>query len=173
MEDLSSIFIRNFFLYDWVIFVAAGVTGVVFWRTWGKAKALESEFFPRIVKTGLKESERNISNVLEVSREKRDELTKKREEARVLYSFFEKLSSIFPMLGILGTVWSLLQIVRGGSTEQSFFVALTSTLWGIVFAILSKGFDVKLSALMESNHDAVDLYMDDSRSAILKNHHEK
>lgn len=56
----------------------------------------------------------------------------------VLLSLFTTLISIFPLLGMLGTVFGLLGLdLATGDMENikaNFFVALTSTAWGIIFS---------------------------------------
>ena len=77
-----------------------------------------------------------------------------------LYSVFVNVTAIFPLLGILGTVVSLLPMVADMADMQTnFFAALTSTFWGLVFAILFKLLDGFLSARMEDNDKAVDLLL--------------
>ena len=57
------------------------------------------------------------------------------------YNFFTTMITIFPLLGMYGTVRALIQINLSGemdSFRQEFFGALTSTAWGIIFAIIFK-----------------------------------
>lgn len=56
----------------------------------------------------------------------------------ICYTLFITLISIFPLLGMLGTVQALLKLdmtQEGTSLQNNFFSALTSTAWGIIFAI--------------------------------------
>ena len=66
------------------------------------------------------------------------------------YTIFVTLISIFPLLGMFGTVVGLLGLdLASGDMENiknNFFIALTSTAWGIIF---SMGFKF-LHALMAS-----------------------
>ena len=61
----------------------------------------------------------------------------------ITYSLFITIISIFPLLGMFGTVCGLLGLdLATGDMENiknNFFVALTSTAWGIIFSILSWG----------------------------------
>ena len=83
-----------------------------------------------------------------------------RKRSESLYSVFVNVTAIFPLLGILGTVVSLLPMVADMADMQTnFFAALTSTFWGLVFAILFKLLDGFLSARMEDNDKAVDLLL--------------
>lgn len=58
------------------------------------------------------------------------------------YSAFIALVSIFPLLGMLGTVLALLSLdITGGATQElkaNFFLALDTTAWGLVFSIAFK-----------------------------------
>lgn len=57
------------------------------------------------------------------------------------YTVFVTLISIFPLLGMLGTVIALLGLDLSGDTESlkaNFFMALDTTMWGIIFAVVFK-----------------------------------
>lgn len=57
------------------------------------------------------------------------------------YNMFITLITLFPLLGMFGTVAALLSLDLTGEIEQikgNFFNALTSTAWGIVFSVLFK-----------------------------------
>lgn len=57
------------------------------------------------------------------------------------YTIFITLISIFPLLGMLGTVLALLELDMSGETEAlkaNFFQALDTTMWGIIFAVVFK-----------------------------------
>ena len=84
-----------------------------------------------------------------------------RKRSESLYSVFVNVTSIFPLLGILGTVVSLLPMVSElADMQTNFFAALTSTFWGLVFAILFKLLDGFLSSRMEDNDKAVNLLLE-------------
>ena len=123
--DLFSDVIRT--ICDWenifnngFIFVAAIVTvlvGIVVIWLWKKLSIQK-----------IKEEKNNSKKVLYGSCES-------------LYSLFTVLISIFPLLGMLGTVVSLLTLDMSEDTigmQENFFSALTSTEYGIVFSIFFK-----------------------------------
>ena len=59
---------------------------------------------------------------------------------RILYEVFLTAITIFPLLGLYGTVRALLSLDLADmeSTQLRFFDALTSTAWGIIFAVVFK-----------------------------------
>jgi len=88
------------------------------------------------------------------------ELVKMRERSFSYYTMFVNLTSIFPLLGILGTVLSLIPMVPNIDTmKHNFLVALTSTLWGLIFSIVFKILDGFLSPRIEDNIKTLDLYL--------------
>jgi chemotaxis protein MotA len=93
------------------------------------------------------------------------DLVELRKRANGFYSVFVNLTSIFPLLGIFGTVISLLPMVSQiDSTQQSFFTALTSTFWGLVFAIIFKFLDGFLASRIDVNNNNIMLYLERKRS---------
>jgi chemotaxis protein MotA len=156
---------ENLWGYNIIIFITAAIVAVIYIVTRVLAKDLSNylKISHRIQggKDGAaREKEITEDDIKNINKERWEILLDKRAGARAFYSWFEKLSSIFPMLGIVGTVWSLLPMVSDiDSMQLNFFVALTSTFWGMFFAILCKGFDAYLSARMEENDDEVDRYM--------------
>ena len=58
------------------------------------------------------------------------------------YTLFVTMISIFPLLGMLGTVIGLLGLdLASGDMDNiknNFFIALTSTAWGIIFSVIFK-----------------------------------
>jgi len=88
-------------------------------------------------------------------------LRKMRETSETYYSMYSNLTGIFPLLGILGTVISLLPMVQDMANMQTnFFVALTSTLWGLIFAIFFKVLDAMLAPKIERNNRGIDDYLE-------------
>ena len=84
-----------------------------------------------------------------------------RETAEKYYSMFMNLTGIFPLMGILGTVISLIPLVQNMDDMQaSFFVALTSTLWGLIFAVTFRLLDGILLPRLERNNRGIDEYLE-------------
>lgn len=68
-------------------------------------------------------------------------LRTQRQKLNVCYTTFTTFISIFPLWGMFGTVMALLSLDMNGdlsSVQENFFTALTSTAWGILFAIAFK-----------------------------------
>ena len=76
-------------------------------------------------------------------REHEDLVLKLRDKMNIRYAFFSNMTAIFPLLGMLGTVKSLIGVANdiAGTDIDQFFGALTSTAWGIVFAVIFKLLD--------------------------------
>ena len=88
-----------------------------------------------------------------------------RKRANGFYAVFSNLTGIFPLLGILGTVISLIPIVADmENMQKNFSTALTSTFWGLVFAIIFKFLDGFLSTRMEENSNNIALYLERKRN---------
>jgi len=62
------------------------------------------------------------------------------------YHIFTNVISVFPLLGITGTIWGIIPTVLDFSQVNSnFSLALVSTLLGVVFAVIFKFFEGFLS----------------------------
>ncbi len=66
-----------------------------------------------------------------------------RKLLNISYSVYSGITSVFPLLGMFGTVKSLLDLpplTTGdiSDVQGSFFTALTSTAWGIIWAVAFK-----------------------------------
>lgn len=70
----------------------------------------------------------------------------------MLYEIFLTGITIFPLLGLFGTVRALLGLDLTddlAGAQQHFFDALTSTAWGIVFAVIFKCANAFISSWVE------------------------
>ena len=150
---------KNLLGFDLVILLAAAANGAVCHAARQEALRLyrtmhQSKYMPswRADPEGLAESLRGADEEAVIAM---------RDRSVRLYSIFINLTAIFPLLGILGTVVSLLPMVANlADMQQNFFAALTSTFWGLVFAIVFKLLDgFLLSAVIEDNDRSVELYL--------------
>lgn len=125
----------HLFSQDWYIGVWAVVTAVLF-------------FLTRRMTKDVQELLQNPQSDLKIFRQQRQRLN-------TLYSVFTTFISIFPLWGMFGTVKSLLGLDMSGDltlVQENFFTALTSTAWGILFAI---GFKVLNAIFVGSNAEEV------------------
>lgn len=69
------------------------------------------------------------------------------------YTLFGTTISLFPLFGMLGTVFGLLglDLANGNmdNIKNNFFVALTSTAWGIIFSVIYKFLDAFVADYVE------------------------
>lgn len=116
--------IGTIFGSDSYILLAGVLTAVSFYTVKGLASQVESEV--KICK-------------MDPNRRFAEDLAKRLNTG---YNFFTTMITIFPLLGMLGTVKSLIELNLASEQiaelQSHFFDALTSTAWGIIFAIIFK-----------------------------------
>ena len=150
---------RNFIGFDMIIFILAVVTGLMYYFTKKSADELYDKMHLSVFVPGSRKAQREAEH--EFSQIKESDVIKMRNRMGSLYSVFINLTGIFPLLGILGTVSSLLSLVQDMSDVQgSFYGALTSTFWGLVFAIGFKLADGFISSKIEDNEKTVALFLE-------------
>lgn len=153
--SIVNIFLKNFLRFDVLIFVMAAVNARVFVSVKYHADKLYKHFNPHDRTKNL--TEKGKENLKNNTAEKKllteDDLLDEREAMNRRYALFSNLTTMFPLFGMLGTVWSLIPMVNtiGTTDTSSFFAALTSTFWGIVAAIVFKFLDAKVSYKIEDN----------------------
>ena len=74
----------------------------------------------------------------------------------VLYQIYANLTAVFPLLGIMGTVAALITVADSVDLMSNLMVALTTTLNGVIWAIVFKCIDAILSAPLDSFLGVVD-----------------
>lgn len=88
------------------------------------------------------------------------------------YNFFTTMITIFPLLGMFGTVRALIQINLSGemdSFRQEFFGALTSTAWGIIFAVIFKLINAFVEYRIISQIEAAEKLQDEDIVKTIQN----
>jgi chemotaxis protein MotA len=82
-----------------------------------------------------------------------------REKEVFYYHVFDTINSVFPLMGILGTVIGLLRMIglESQTIMDNFTVALTSTFWGLVFAIIYKAVDGVIAPKFAQNGENIEL----------------
>lgn len=159
MKDLFSVIFMNFWGYDLIIFIVAILTGIMYYKLRESADRLYNKTHLTVYVPDGGASRREAENDISVIRE--TDLVTMRNQTGKLYSIFVNLTGIFPLLGILGTVVSLLGLVADDTdVTGNFYGALTSTFWGLIFAIVFKFLDGVISAKIEDNEKTVALYLD-------------
>ena len=80
--------------------------------------------------------------------------------------------TIFPLLGMFGTVRALIKINLSGemdSFRQEFFGALTSTAWGIIFAVIFKLINAYFEYRIVSQIEAAEKLQDERLVKTIRN----
>ncbi|MCT4542260.1 MAG: MotA/TolQ/ExbB proton channel family protein [Vallitalea sp.] len=88
-------------------------------------------------------------------------LRKLKEKETKCYYHFASITNIFPLMGILGTIISLLRLTSFSNDMImfNFTTALTSTFWGLVCAILFKSIDSTIYPKIALNEDSFNLLL--------------
>ena len=163
--NIFSVIFMNFFGFDMLIFIAAVFNGLVFYMVKTTADKLSSKmshtvFVPHLRKM-QDETQQKVAELHE------EDVLVLRSASDRFYSLFVNITGIFPLLGILGTVVSLLGLVSDmENVTGNFYGALTSTFWGLIFAIIFKFLDGLVSPQIENNEKSVRLYLDSNTAAL-------
>lgn len=158
MKNIFSVIFMNFFGYDMIIFITAVFTAVMYFFLKRSADRLYKKMHLVVFVPDGDISQREA--VEDISEIRETDIVNMRNHTGGLYSVFVNLTGIFPLLGILGTVTSLLGLVADtADITGNFYGALTSTFWGLVFAIIFKFLDGIISAEIEDNEKSVALYL--------------
>ena len=150
------ILFSNIIGYDGIIFLLAAGQAALFYLTWMAITKIYVYMHPSdyVPSHSLLEEESMESMPTEQA------LVQDLENRTFWYTAYGNLTAIFPLMGILGTVSSLIGMVGDMANFQgSFYMALTSTFWGLIFAIASKIGDSWLSSRLEDDERAVALYL--------------
>lgn len=132
------------------IFLLLVCDAVAFWLTKDRTSKLENIIYP------ITDRISGIQAKLSVSGEECRELIKWSKKAAFWYSMYSNSAAAFTLLGILGTVASLMQMSGMDNLADNFMSALNTTFWGLVFAIASKIADPFISASLERAVDEAD-----------------
>ena len=150
---------NNFFGFDILIFIAALFNCFVYHIVRKTSEKLRSMMTHKIYVPHFKVSRKEADDEVAALRE--EEVLEMRDKSGRYYSLFVNITAIFPLLGILGTVVSLLGLVSDmENVTGNFYGALTSTFWGLIFAIVFKFLDGMISPQIDTNEKSVQLYLD-------------
>ena len=168
---------NNFLSFDFIIFLLGGLNVFVFIKTTVYSKLLYKTLNPYCWIPGGDASLREVQEKFAQQREKSSEtdIIQLRRKMNTYYVIYENLTAIFPLLGLLGTVVSLLPMVGelGEIVTGLFFSALTSTMWGIIFAIVFKALNGYLSSGIEDNEKNIEIYLQRNTDRILRSQAEE
>jgi len=178
MDGIVNVFLNNLLGFDWIIFVMAGVNVFVYYLVLRDANRIYNHFNAqdRIVnlnsdvKLALRESTSGDSTRLTAS-----ELLKLREQTNKSYAYYSNITTMFPLMGMLGTVVSLIPMVNsiGTMATELFFAALTSTLWGIIAALVFKFLDSSISYKIDDNEKHMEYIFNPGKRIIRGENDEK
>ncbi|MBR3036710.1 MAG: MotA/TolQ/ExbB proton channel family protein [Lachnospiraceae bacterium] len=153
------IIFENLIGFDLLIIIVAVLNGVCFYFVKKYADKLYKKLHLQIFVPSHAKDQETIPEMFDTAEE--EEIIRLRKRSESLYAVFVNVTAIFPLLGILGTVLSLIPLVsQMAEFETNFFAALTSTFWGLIFAIIFKLLDGFLSARMDDNAKSVDLFLE-------------
>lgn len=141
---MLSILFNNLWGYDLIIIIAAIVNLALFIAIHRQLTAIKTDF----VKTSYLQNDWLVG-MSSGRRDKPDKaallevlnrFTKRKHKLDQLSVFYTSLTSIFPLLGILGTVAALLTMsdFNDVAVTINFSKALSSTFWGVFFGALGK-----------------------------------
>jgi flagellar motor component MotA len=90
------------------------------------------------------------------------ELQQKREKENVWHQIYITITGILPLMGILGTVISLLKLIDMNKDllQINFTAALTSTFWGLTGAIICKALEGVLTPNIENNQESMRILLE-------------
>ena len=162
LQDLLPPIIDNLFGYDLIIILTAiGTLGYFLFVRFHSMRVYNTIHTQGYRPDDVLDNEEAKPPTKEEVKQTRIRLRKMRETSEKYYSMYSNLTGIFPLLGILGTVIALIPMVQEMDNMQaSFFVALTSTLWGLVFAIFFKVLDAMLAPRIERNTRGIEDYLE-------------
>lgn len=151
---------NNFLKFDFLIFILAILTTILYYRCIKTSRSLQKILLP---KGNLAQGQRGVQSMFDhftyyLNQEGEQRIIDQRQVMNQLYILFLNVTAIFPLMGLLGTVVSLIPMV-GTNDTNLFMMALTSTFWGIVFAIIFKLANGQLQALVEGNNEAIQTYL--------------
>lgn len=133
-----------------IIFIVGLLNLAIFFWLKNKIKRLENIVYP-------KSDRRNELQVsLRISDKEIKKLNDYSESASFWYTLFSNITAVFPLLGIFGTVWALMQMSDTENLSSNFMSALKTTFWGLIFAILYKLFDAFVTSKLDRALDEAD-----------------
>lgn len=133
----------------YIIIVFAAINAWV----WKKTKSMidSTQKFLRPISS----RKRNIAASIEINAQMLEDIEAKKQGIIKWYTVYANITAIFPLLGILGTVASLVTISGDDDMMDNLMVALGTTLIGVLCAIVCKAMDAWISAPIEQISDDI------------------
>lgn len=155
MDSAVNLIASIFYKYDnYIIFLLfLANLAVFFWIKLVKIRTMESTLNPK----GSKKWRVAVS--ADLSPAEAMKLEKVRDSLQTWYSFYANITAIFPLLGLLGTVAALIKYSSTTDMMENLMVALTTTLFGVFFAIVFKVLDPVISS-------KIDVCIDDANAVL-------
>lgn len=156
MLDVVKTIAGNLVGYDaLIILLALANYLLIYLKCRANAEKVYSHFNTKDSVSNLTDEQKKILENTAAKQEKltAQDLLTSRETTNQYYAMYTNFTSLFPLLGMLGTVLALIRMVNqsGFDVSGAFFGALTSTFWGIVFAIIFKILDSRISYKIDDN----------------------
>lgn len=133
-----------------IIIIMGAVNGFVYYITWQMITGLQKLVHPKA------DRRNGIGADLAITSEESAQLSKHSDRASFFYTLFLNITAVFPLMGILGTVWSLMKLTGTDDISANFGMALRTTLWGLIFAIVFKLLDSLISPKLDRALDEAD-----------------
>lgn len=132
--------------YNAIMVVLAVANGILLVRYWYRVNILKNTLGLRSKgKTKIATDDNDRARPVPSS-----EVAQALSKATVLSSVYNNATSLFPLLGILGTVLSLIPINESSAVVSELFgVALSSTAIGVICAIVYKGIGSVPSGILD------------------------
>jgi len=150
------ILFKNIIGIDGIIFILAIVNYFIFIRIKEQINNLKYDLYEEksLLVSELQETEDYKAKVGEIIKEKYQGWENAHYDANKEYNMFIALNSIFPLLGIFGTILGLVLINKDFTNIASnFILAITSTFWGLLFAMIFKTIEGYLSSELETTNE--------------------
>jgi biopolymer transport protein ExbB len=158
---MFEIILKNLLGYDFLIILLALVNGLYLMpRILYYSNSLHNQLHSKVylsITVLLKAFNNNSSSSLDFHK-----LKDLQDKELKLYGLFSTINGIFPLMGMLGTILSLLKVIsfESGNIMMNFTAALTSTFWGLLFAIFFKAFDGYIGHLVQQNEANINLLLE-------------
>ena len=152
---------NNFWGYDAIIFLIGLANLMVLIITRKSLRDFGNALYYRPSDSSIRKKNEILLD--EITQDDMDKIKAMRSKTNKWHTVFVNFITIFPLLGLLGTIISLVMVAGDGGFENahdSFMMSLTSTFWGVTFAIIYKFADSFIASDIEQ-------YTNDATRAVV------